>query len=113
MDRFTWMAIRMMLPAMFLVAGGITVTWILPDSTSTPLLAGVLERVRWLPLLLALAAALWSVWVGFRLWQWHRGNALVCKCGGLLGGEREGRFGPYRRCLACGQPTAQRHYATG
>ena len=113
MDRFTWMAIRMMLPAMFLVAGGITVTWILPDSTSTPLLAGVLERVRWLPLLLALAAALWSVWVGFRWWQWHRGNALVCKCGGLLGGEREGRFGPYRRCLACGQPTAQRHYATG
>ena len=28
----------------------------------------------------------------------------------LLGSERDGRYGPYRKCLACSRNVAQRHY---
>lgn len=37
-----------------------------------------------------------------RYWRWTRGDTdtcFVCSC--LLGKERHGRFGPYRRCLGC------------
>lgn len=39
-----------------------------------------------------------------RLWRWTRGKGVVCYvCGCLLGREREGRYGPYRKCLGCGK----------
>jgi len=105
------MAVRMMLPAIFFVVIGFSLMLTLPVSTTNPFLIGLIEWVRWLPMLCAVAAGLWSLWVGLRLWQWHRGNVLVCECEGILGWEREGRFGPYRPCLACGRNVAQRHYA--
>lgn len=39
-----------------------------------------------------------------RLWRWRKGFAdscYVCTC--LLGRERQGRWGQYRRCLGCGK----------
>jgi len=37
-----------------------------------------------------------------RIWQWKEGKSLDCPaCGCLLGGARDGRWGPYRRCLGC------------
>lgn len=39
-----------------------------------------------------------------RLWRWARGKGAVCYvCGCLLGRERDGRYGPYRKCLGCGK----------
>ena len=39
-----------------------------------------------------------------RLWRWTRGKGVVCYvCGCLLGRERDGRYGPYRKCLGCGK----------
>lgn len=41
---------------------------------------------------------------GFRLWRWRLGKTVDCiVCGCLLGNEREGRWGPYRKCLGCGK----------
>jgi hypothetical protein len=38
----------------------------------------------------------------FRCWERGEGDCcFVCTC--LLGREREGRFGPYRKCLGCGK----------
>jgi len=37
-----------------------------------------------------------------RLWRWERGAGTLCfVCGCLLGHERVGPYGPYRRCLGC------------
>lgn len=41
---------------------------------------------------------------GVRLWRWRLGKTDDCfVCGCLLGHEREGRWGPYRKCLGCGK----------
>lgn len=59
-----------------------------------------------LPRLITLAAvavclALFAV-QGARIWRWKEGRSPSCPtCGCLLGGIKEGRWGPYRRCLGC------------
>lgn len=41
---------------------------------------------------------------GIRLWRWRLGKTDDCfVCGCLLRQEREGRWGPYRKCLGCGK----------
>jgi hypothetical protein len=50
------------------------------------------------------ASAIWYVVQLVRLLRWQRGHAdscYVCAC--LLGRERQGRWGAYRRCLGCGK----------
>ena len=45
-----------------------------------------------------------SLYQALRLWRWTRGKGAVCYvCGCLLGREREGRYGAYRKCLGCGK----------
>ena len=48
-------------------------------------------------------SVLLGVITSVRLLRWDTGDALICGCGGLLGGERPGRFGTYRTCAACGR----------
>lgn len=39
-----------------------------------------------------------------RYWRWTRDEGDLCYvCSCLLGREREGRFGAYRKCLGCGK----------
>jgi hypothetical protein len=50
------------------------------------------------------AGAVISTYQILRLWRWTRGKGAVCYvCGCLLGRERDGRYGPYRKCLGCGK----------
>jgi hypothetical protein len=38
----------------------------------------------------------------YRLWCWNRGKSDCCfTCGGMVE-QKHGRYGPYKRCLACG-----------
>jgi hypothetical protein len=60
------------------------------------------------PLLIVCAGVLLSVLLlsiqMFRLWRWQHGageTCFVCSC--LLGHERAGRWGPYRKCQGCGK----------
>jgi len=55
-------------------------------------------------------AVMHGAWVSYRLWQTERGKGLLCECGGLPGAERDGRYGPYRRCRACSRNVVRRHY---
>lgn len=48
------------------------------------------------------ASALYYLVQFTRLLQWRRGHTDSCYvCGCLLGRERQGRWGAYRRCLGC------------
>jgi hypothetical protein len=50
------------------------------------------------------ASALYYLVQLTRLLRWRRGHADSCYvCGCLLGRERQGRWGAYRRCLGCGK----------
>lgn len=52
-----------------------------------------------------------SVFQLFRLWQRERGKEELCfVCGCLLGDEKEGRRGLYRKCLGCGSTQSLSHY---
>lgn len=64
----------------------------------------------WLITLVAAAACLvlFAIQAG-RIWRWKEGKSLSCSnCGCLLSDVREGRWGPYRKCLGCGTNHAER-----
>jgi len=51
----------------------------------------------------AVTLVLWAYQM-IRLWRWEHGKGDGCfVCGCLLGRERSGRWGPYRKCLGCGK----------
>jgi hypothetical protein len=44
------------------------------------------------------------IYYSIRVWRWEHGKGDSCfVCGCLLGRERSGRWGPYRKCLGCGK----------
>lgn len=56
----------------------------------------------------ALSVMLFAI-QGIRLWRWRLGKTDDCfVCGCLLGREREGRWGLYRKCLGCGKSHSAR-----
>lgn len=71
---------------------------------------GVVSVWRWGPVLVGLTALAHGGWVTWQLWRADRGLGLLCGCGGPLGAERDGRYGPYRRCRCCGKNVARRYY---
>lgn len=112
MGRYSWMTFRMFAPALgvFLLAlvAGVGVS----SLSHAPLLGGVYRVARWLPFCAVLTGVAMMGWAAFRLLRWREGHGLNCSCGGLLGRENDGRYGPYRTCLACRKNVAQRHYVT-
>ena len=51
------------------------------------------------------AVALMALYSTYRFWSWSNGNECCCKkCGGVVS-ERNGRYGPYLKCLACSKTT--------
>lgn len=73
--------------------------------------AGIYAVARWAPALAIAASVIPGLIVTVRLWRWDQGRRLlVCECGGLLGRERPGRFGAYRKCLACNRDVNERYY---
>lgn len=111
MDRWTGMAIRMYAPAFGLLAASMLATFAIEGIRQSALLAGVYQAAQWLPLIGFGVGALWMLITSFRLWRWNRGESTdVCECGGLLGRERDGRYGAYRKCLACTRNINERHW---
>lgn len=78
----------------------------------SPFFAGVYAMARWLPALAIVASVILGLIATVRLWRWDRGQAEpTCECGGLLGRPRAGRYGTYRRCLACNRNVNERNWA--
>lgn len=113
MDRWYWMYIRAYAPASGLILAAVVIAMALARLQAHPIFDGLVSIVRWLPLALLAGAVLHMAWVTYRLWQAHHGNGRLCECGGLLGGEHDGRAdraGAYRRCYACGKNVNNRYY---
>lgn len=73
----------------------------------SPYLSGLNQQVVGLAIpvfwLLACAAILAFFYQGFQLWRWNQGSTDSCdNCGGMVS-PRDGRYGPYYHCLACGK----------
>lgn len=79
---------------------------------SLPSFANFMDAFDWIPPVLVVAALLWLAWAAIRLARWELGKGPDChRCGGLLGRDRRGLYGDYRKCLGCGKAISHRHYA--
>jgi len=104
MERWTWMMARMYAPAAGTLLIGLMLMLPLGMIRESPLLAGIYALARWAPALAIVVSVILGLIATVRLWRWDQGHSrLVCECGDLLGRERPGRFGAYRKCLACGR----------
>lgn len=111
MDRWTWMVLKACFPAIVVLAFSLLAGGLLLSAAKTPLLAEIYAAASWVAAAGALLSLTMFGWVGVRLYRWEQGHGPDCTgCAGLLGHERSGRYGPYRRCLACGKNVAQRDY---
>lgn len=111
MDLWTWMMARMYAPAMGALALGLLLMLPLGMIRESQLLSGVYAVARLAPALAIVASVIFGLVATVRLWRWDQGRSLlVCECGGLLGRERPGRFGAYRKCLACNRNVNEKHY---
>ncbi len=111
MDRWTWMMVRMYAPALGALAAGLLLMLPLGMLRESPVLAWVYAMARWLPALAIAVAVTLALVATLRIWRWDQGHShLVCDCGGLLGRERDGRFGQYRKCLACNRNVNEKYY---
>jgi hypothetical protein len=113
-NRWDWMAVRAYLPAVGALLAAAISTWALSGWHDSPLLAGIAQVARWVPLVALGATVALVVAPTYRLLRWRRGEGPHCpSCGGPLGHERDGyrgRSGSYRKCYACGDNVNHRHY---
>lgn len=109
MSRWNWMAAKAFAPAALALVVALASMELVSGWAANPYLSRAAPVARWFPLAaIVFAVAYWG-WVCVRLWRAERGEGLLCDCGGLLGRERDGRYGPYRKCLACSRNVARRH----
>jgi len=95
------MVFRLYRPTGFILLMAIIVWGYTATLPSAGTFAGIYGWIQWLPWALLLMATLQWVHATCRLWSWDARGADMCECGRLLGRERVGRWGPYRRCLMC------------
>lgn len=111
MDRWAWMIVRMYAPATGALVMGLLLMLPLGTIRESQLLAGIYALARWAPALAIAASVILGLIATVRLWRWDQGRSQrVCECGGLVGRERSGRFGAYRKCLACNRNVNEKHY---
>ena len=111
MERWTWMMARMYAPAAGTLLIGLMLMLPLGMIRESPLLAGIYALARWAPALAIVVSVILGLIATVRLWRWDQGHSrLVCECGGLLGRERPGRFGAYRKCLSCNRNVNEKYY---
>lgn len=96
--------------------------WMLTSLVAISLLSGLqgsamgdslFNALRWGPVAMFGWGILLTSNAFYCMWQWQRGEGLLCGCGGMLGHERTGRAsrgGAYRKCLACGKNVNHQHY---
>lgn len=110
MDKFEWMSVKVFLPGAFCMLASLAAVWLLSGLQGSPYTARLWDGVRWVPVSMFGFGLLLVGHAVYRLCRWQRGEGSLCDCGGLLGREIDGRYGLYRRCLACGQNVNERNY---
>ncbi|UJB19203.1 MULTISPECIES: hypothetical protein [Lysobacter] len=110
MHRFHGMTFRIFVPGVFLILSSLLSLWLIDSFQSNPFSAALLNAFRFAPLLLFGAGALSIFYAIYLLWQWELGKGTLCECGGILGMERSGRWGDYRKCMACRRNVNRQYY---
>lgn len=111
MDRWTWMAIRIYAPAAGVLLLSLMLTVPIASIAKHAIWAGVSEIAWWATFAGMVVGTGMAAFATFRLWRWERGDAsMACDCGGLLGRERNGRYGLYRKCFGCRKNVNERKY---
>lgn len=109
----TKMFLRMCVPALAVLAGSMLLAFLASTLSTLPMVLGGGSLFPGLGDLIALgglvvATVVYSLTL-VRFRRWERGHGDCCfVCGCLVGTVRDGRFGPYRRCLGCGKNHAWR-----
>lgn len=103
MTRWTWMMVRVYAPAAGLLAMALMLVVVASRIRQSPFLSAFDSALQWATGATLLASFAAAVVGSVALWRWEQGRTHVCACGGMLGFEREGRWGPFKRCLACGR----------
>jgi hypothetical protein len=110
MGRFHWMFLKAILHGMGWMTAACLVAWWTSRLLDNPTTTGVAHALNLGSLAMLGWGALLVLVAFYNLWRWQRGDGPICECGGLLGFERDGRYGPYRKCLACSRNVNERHY---
>ena len=112
MEKWTWMAIRMLVPCVTTAVAGVAVSTAMPAILHGSAFGSALRTpLSWFALGLFVMASVMLARTIFVFWQWETGRwTRLCPCSGVLGAERRGRWGPYRRCYACGRNVSAKHY---
>jgi hypothetical protein len=109
-DRSDWMWVRAIAPGAVLMVGALLMAGMLAGLPGNPVGDALFGTLRWGPVILFGLGFLFASYRGFRVWQAVNGVGLMCSCGGPLGGEIDGRYGPYRKCMGCGRNVSRKHY---
>ena len=107
MSSLNMMVFRLFLPTAFTLLMAIIAWGYISALPTAGTFAVIYGWAPWLPLVLLSVATLQGLHAAYRLWRWDAAEVDTCECGGLLGRERVGRWGPYRRCLMCRRNISQ------
>lgn len=110
MDRFELMGWKALAPGLVWMAAALAVMWALSGLQDNPYTAGLFGTLRWGPVAMLGWGALLTAHAFYRMWRCEHGEGLLCGCGGMLGQERNGRWGVYRKCMACARKVNRRDY---
>ena len=110
MDQDMWMAVKAYMPAAALVIASFVLTALAGKMGQSHVLAQFARDVGWCSIAAFAGALLLGAHATYRLWRAEKGEGLLCGCGGLLKGEIDGRYGPYRQCMRCSRNVPRREY---
>ena len=99
-----------MAPGMVLMVGALVMAVMLSGLPGSPVGDALFGAFEWGPRILFVAGLLLATYRAYRVWQASNGVGLMCNCGGPLGGEIDGRYGAYRKCMGCGRNVSRKHY---
>lgn len=110
MNRDIWMAVRAYLPAAVAILAAFALLELAGMFDQQGMLADLGRMLRWGSAGAMALGGILFVHTSVRLYRADLGKGLLCDCGGLLGREIDGRYGPYRRCLRCSRNVPRRQY---
>lgn len=110
MDSDFWMVVKVYLPAVLALAAAFVLLEFGAAFSEHQILVDAAQVLRVASMGAFLVALATGLHASVRLIRADSGKGLLCDCGGLLGREIDGRYGPYRRCLRCSRNVPCREY---